>query len=214
MARKIVLFWTILGLVFVIANYHFLEQKQPEKAKKEITIFTLDTLTGIHAKMILWERGVVTIAKSKKLSETEKTALKNSDIFIDSVALSDSPLSQELQNYHWTYVSIPELSMNEVLHKNEALSEQITWIRDAVVSNDKTRPGYYYDNAWNYTHLIDTLYESIQNRLSKYHKTKFITIGGDFDYFTEKFWLTEYQTHSTNQFKTVSQNTKKQNLLP
>lgn len=53
MARKIILFGTLLGLIFVTSNYHFLTQKQPENAEKEITIFTLNTLAGIHAKMIL-----------------------------------------------------------------------------------------------------------------------------------------------------------------
>lgn len=198
MARKIVLFWTILGLIFVIANYHFLEQKQPEKAQKEITIFTLDTLAEIHAKMILWNRWTVTaLGSSKKLTEAQKKA----DIIIDTTTLEKSVIHWEIQQYTWTYIAIPELSTIEILHETETLSKQINSIRDGIVEKDTWHPGYYYDSAGNYLHLIESLYETIQTRLSKYHKAKFVTLGGDFDNFIEKFWLVDYHT---KHYKTLS----------
>jgi ABC-type Zn uptake system ZnuABC Zn-binding protein ZnuA len=192
MARKIVLIWTILGLIFIVANYHFLEQKQLIKAQSEITIFTLDALASMHAKMILWENGVVTLKNTKKLSENEKNLLKNAHIVVDIVPLEQSSISSQLQAYQGTYVTIPALSREEILHSPDDLTRQIELIRNAVVAKDKAHPGYYYDNAGNYIHLINNLYETIQNRLSKYHKARFITLGGNFDAFVEKFWLKEY----------------------
>lgn len=192
MARKIVLIWTILGLIFIVANYHFLEQKQLIKAQNEITIFTLDALASIHAKMILWENGVVTLKDTKKLSENEKNALQNAHVVVDIYPIEKSSISSELQSYKGTYVTLPPLSEEEILHNPDILSHQIELIRDAVVTQDKAHPGYYYDNAGNYIHLINNLYETIENRLSKYHKARFITLGGNFDNFVEKFWLKEY----------------------
>lgn len=192
MARKIVLIWTILGLFFIILNYHFLGQKQPVKEQNEITIFTLDTLANIHAKMILWENGTVIFGSSKKLSEKEKNIIHDSDIIIDTLPLNESNLSPLLQSYRGTYLTIPMLPRTEILQNNTSIVQQIELIRDAIVSKDRNHPGYYYDNAGGYIHLIENLYESIQNRLWKYHKSKFITLGGDFESFVEKFWLKEY----------------------
>lgn len=198
MARKIVLFWTILGLIFVIANYHFLEQKQPENAQKKITIFTLNTLAWTHAKMILWDRGSVTISSPEKSRGTQKNLIKDSSIIIDTTSLEESSLKWELQDYKWTYLTIPSLPAHEVLYRSEDLKSQITWIRDAIVDQDKTNPGYYYDSAGNYIHLIESLYETIHNRLGKYHKAKFITLWGNFNTFTERFWLSGYHTKQYN----------------
>lgn len=201
MARKIVLFWTILGLIFVIANYHFLGQKQPENAQKKITIFTLDTLIWIHTKMILWDRGSVVIGSLKNIKDMQKNLIKNSDIIIDTVPLDQSQLNKNLQDYKWTYVTVTWLPVGQILYNNDVLSWQITWIRDTLVEKDKTNPGYYYDSTGNYIHLIENLYESIQNRLSKYHKVSFITLWSWFDAFVEKFWLSKHKAREYNSIK-------------
>jgi ABC-type Zn uptake system ZnuABC Zn-binding protein ZnuA len=129
----------------------------------------------------------VTLKNTKKLSENEKNLLRNAHIVVDTVPLGQSSISSELQSYQGTYVTIPSLSKEEILHSPDTLSQQIELIRDAIVAKDNAHPGYYYDNAGNYIHLINNLYETIQNRLSKYHKARFITLGGNFDTFVEKF---------------------------
>lgn len=192
MARKIILFGTFLGLIFVISNYYFLTQKQPENAEKEITIFTLNTLAGIHAKMILWDNGIVTLGTAEKLSEKEKALMRDSDIVIDVVPIEQSPMNWELQGYRWLYVMIPALPKEKIFHTPDTLSEQIDSIRDIFIDRDPRRQGYYYDNAGNYTHLLQTLNESTQTRFWKYHKVKFVTIGAGFESFTAFFWLSDY----------------------
>lgn len=169
-------------------NYSFFTQKEPLKAQKEITIFTLNSLVGIHAKMITGNSGIIKIA-SGKMNHEEKNSLKQSDIIIDSVPLDKSSLNKEIQSYQGLYIAIPNLPREQILYENKAIQNQVEIIRDALSEKNPDQRGYYYDNAGNYMQLLQDTLTALSSRIQKYHSLPFITVGGDFNTFIQTFKL-------------------------
>jgi len=202
MPKKIVIFWTILSLCVILSNFYFLKKNDEYIAEKKITIFTLDTLLGIHTKMITGDTSTVTISPLLwgAITSEQKASFGRADVTIWSYPITESPLSKELQGYKGLYITLPNYSAWQVLYDPTMIVRQIEIIRDALSDIDKKYHDNYYDNAGNYIYLLGQMKNRLSERLKEYHKSPFITIGGDF---TEVVTLFELKKYHMRHYKTV-----------
>jgi len=202
MLKKIVFFWTILSICIVLISFYFLQKNDVYITEKKITIFTLDSLLGIHTKMITGDASTVTVSPLiwSTLTPEQKTTFTQADITIWSYPISESPLSKELQGYRGLYVTLPSYWAWQVLYDPTIIVHQIEIIRDALSDIDKKHHDYYHDNAGNYIYLLGEMKNRLSERINEYHKSSFITIGGDF---TEVVNIFELKKHHKRHYKTV-----------
>lgn len=194
MAKKTIILGNILLILLVIAVYSFSGGNQPKKRQNEITIFTLEPLLGIHAKMITGDDKNIYIANDKKLSKTELTQLNESNIILSSKLISESEIGKELQSYRWLYITIPNKdSVNTKTHSPALLTSQIELIRDTLSDVTPSLRGYYYDNAGNYIHLINNTLGGLKVRIDNYTPTSFITIGDNLSNFLQILGIEGYR---------------------
>jgi len=99
MVKKTLILGNIVLIFLLILVYTFSEKNPQQKGENEITIFTLEPLLGIHAKMITADDKNIHIAEGKNLSKTELTQLNESSIILNSKLISESDIGKELQSY-------------------------------------------------------------------------------------------------------------------
>lgn len=193
MLQKIVFLSVLIGVVFLSSSCSFWGKNETEKEQKEITIFTLDILLGIHAKMIVGEYGKVIIAPEQKLSQDELSALEKSTIILGTTPISESKIRDKLGNYRGHYVTIESYSDNQVIYPSVNISEQIELVRNTLSELDPDHRWYYYDNTGSYIHLLEEMEKRLVARINEHHHAPFITLWGDFSNFIHTFGLEEYQ---------------------
>lgn len=198
MQKKALIFGNLLLILWLIFVYNFSSKNTIEKSKSEVTIFTLEPLLGIHAKMITADDKNIYIPTRRGLSREDLNKLNKSDIILSSQLLSESEIWKELQNYKGLYVTIPPFD-NTKTHSLTTLTRQIELIRDTLSDITPSHRGFYYDNAGNYIHLLDTTFNGLRTRINKYTASPFITVGDNLNNFLsalkiEKYHLQNYTT--------------------
>lgn len=194
MVKKTVILGNILLILLLILAYSFSGKNPQEKTQNEITIFTLEPLLAIHAKMITGDDKNIYIADGKKLSKTELTQLNESSIILSSTLISESDIGKELQSYRGLYITIPSKDPeNAKTHSPALLTSQIELIRDTLSDVTPSLRGYYYDNAGNYIHLLNNTLTWFKTRIDKYTPTSFITIGDNLSNFLQLLGIEGYR---------------------
>jgi ABC-type Zn uptake system ZnuABC Zn-binding protein ZnuA len=208
MPKKIVIFWTILGVILIITNYYFLSKKDVVLTEKKTTIFTLEPLLGIHTKMIAGEKSIVIVWSGTSLNNSEKKSLTEVDIIIGSYPIAESPINKELQNYKGLYITLPSFPTWDILYDPEIIQSQIEIIRDALSDIDKIHHDYYHDAAGNYHYLLREMRNWLWKRIGEYHFMNFITIGENFDTLIRLFALEKYQVKNYKNIQTFLADSK------
>lgn len=193
MNKKVLILANILIILSLIFVYTFLTKNPPENTQNEITIFTREPLLGIHAKMITASDENIYIAKSGKLSKNDIDEFNTSSIILSSKPISESDMGRELQSYKWLYITIPSDTSKTKTHSAEALSAQIELVRDTLSDVNPSLRWFYYDNAGNYIHLINTTLASFKTRIEKLKPTNFVTIGDNLNNFLQGIGIANYR---------------------
>lgn len=193
MNKKVLILANILIILSLIFVYTFLTKNPPENTQNEITIFTREPLLGIHAKMITASDENIYIAKAGKLSKNDIDEFNTSSIILSSKPISESDMGRELQSYKWLYITIPSDTSKTKTHSAEALSAQIELVRDTLSDVNPSLRWFYYDNAGNYIHLINTTLTSFKTRIEKLKPTNFITIGDNLNNFLQGIGIANYR---------------------
>lgn len=200
MTKKTIILGNLVLISALILLYYFYPKYSIEKLDSEITIFTLEPLLGIHAKMITNQDAHVYIFPGQTLSREARIQLQKSDVILSSNSLSQSEIGKELQSYKWLYITIPSWdNYNQKTHSVTMLNSQVELIRDALSDTYPDWRGFYYDNAGNYTHLLNTTFKSFRARIEEYSPTHFITLGDNLNNLlvtlgVERFRMKHYNT--------------------
>jgi ABC-type Zn uptake system ZnuABC Zn-binding protein ZnuA len=192
MTKKTLILGNLLLILWLIFAYTFSSKNTVEKLPNEITIFTREPLLGIHAKMITGDDTNIYISVGKNLSREELAKLNESTIILSSKTLSESDMAQELQSYKWLYITIP--TEESKTHSINMLTGQIWLIRDTLSDVTPSHRWFYYDNAGNYIHLLNTTLTWFRTRIDKYKPLPFITVGDNLTNFLETLGIEKYRT--------------------
>lgn len=205
MKKTIILanFTLIFALIFI---YGFYPKNTSKMVDNEVTIFTLEPLLGIHAKMITANDEDVHISPGNTLSKEARTQLHQSDIILSSKLLSQSEIGKELQSYKWLYITIPSGdTKGQKTHSLDMLISQVELIRDTLSDAQPSQRGYYYDNAGNYIHLLRSTLVWFRTRIDEYAPSPFITVGDDLHNFLKTLDIEEYRAgHYATPWELVS----------
>lgn len=158
----------------------------------KLAIVSTDIRGAIHAKMIVWERAIVTfvLEKSQKPWVDYKNLINAADILITSVGQENNFLANIFQEYHGTHLQLSATtSGQQIITLSDTLSH-INSIRDTVWELDTDNKGYYYDQAGNYENNLKETYRKLQSRVNEYNKQSFLLFGDeDMSVFLKDFWL-------------------------
>lgn len=213
MNKKVLILANILIILALIFVYTFLTKNPPENTQNEITIFTREPLLGIHAKMITASGEYIYIATDEKLSKNDIAEFNKSSIILSSKPISESDMGRELQSYKWLYITIPSDISKTKTHSTEALSAQIELVRDTLSDVNPSLRWFYYDNAGNYIHLLNTTLASFKTRIEKLKPTNFVTIGDNLNNFLQGIGIANYRVKNYENLNSLFLDKEWQDLI-
>lgn len=139
MTKKTLILGNLILIFLLLYWFNFSQEKPVIKEQKEITIFTLDPLITIHAKMISGNNDEIKNTSNKKLTKLDIAHVESADIVFGGKTFETSSL-QKIEKYRNHYVTIPLIveSPNSTYSLIE-LQTQIETIRDALAEKNPDR---------------------------------------------------------------------------